>query len=70
MTEYGDTNINTKDENVNTALMYTASSGRIKTVKILLVREEDDINVKNKNGYTACKIAETNNQKEICSILL
>ncbi len=60
MTEYGDTNINTKDENVNTALMYTASSGRIKTVKILLVREEGDVNVKNKNGYTVCKIAETN----------
>ena len=60
--------VNTKDKDGMTALMWAAYHCNLNTVGFLLDRKAD-VNVKNKTGYTALKLAEGSLYPEIAELL-
>lgn len=60
--------VNTKDSNGRTALMYALMSGHIDVAKFL-VGKGADLNIKNNDGYTALQISEEKGDHKIVEIL-
>ncbi len=61
-------NVNIKDKDGMTALMWATHYCNLNTVGFLLDRKAD-VNVKNKSGYTALKLAEVSLYPEIAELL-
>ena len=61
-------NVNAKDENGWSALMFASTQGDLELVKFL-VENGADINVRNKNGFTAITEATRNKYLEVVQYL-
>ena len=57
--------INSKDEDGDTALMIASSEGHLEIVKLLLLRKGADVNIKNNDGKTALDLAKTKEIKDL-----
>ena len=62
--------INAKDEDGGTGLMYSSYNGDIETVKLFLEHETIDINAQDKNGYSALMLASLQRQSGVVKLLL
>ena len=63
-----DPNVNAKNIEKNTALLFAAENGNLEIVD-LLIKNRADINLKNKNGDTAIKLALKNKQGKVAELL-
>jgi hypothetical protein len=63
-------NVNAKDENENTPLMFASEDGHLGIVNLLLLEKGIDINAKNKEGQTPLALAVLNGHKDIVKLLL
>ena len=69
LTEHGDIDVNTKDENGNTALMHAAASSKVIIAKLLLGAGAD-VHKKNKERNTALIIAVWHGQVNMVEALI
>ena len=63
-------NVNAKDQNDNTPLMFASEDGHLDIVNLLLLEEGVDINAKNKEGQTPLALAVLNGRKDVVKRLL